>query len=129
MKWTIEYFEQEDTTQPAEIFEDALYVSHSKLSAKLSRVTGELQFYGYRLGGGYIEKCHDYQGLWEIRVIRGGLLAREFFGFDGARIVLLYGYSKRTGQPALEHDLKKAFTYWQEYQRTRHVSPVKEEDL
>lgn len=24
MAWTIEYFEQEDTTQPAEIFEDML---------------------------------------------------------------------------------------------------------
>jgi hypothetical protein len=62
MKWTIEYFEQEDTTQPAEIFENALDV-------------------------------------------------------------------KRTGQSALEHDLKKAFTYWQEYQRTRHVSPVREGNL
>jgi len=124
MKWTIEYFEQEDATQPAEIFEDALDISHSKLSAKLSRVTGELQFYGYRLGGEYLEKCHDYQGLWEIRVIRGGLLAREFFGFDGKRIVLLYGYSKRTGQSASEHDLKKAFEYWTEYKRTRRVSPI-----
>ena len=129
MKWKMEYFEQEDTTQPAEIFENALKVSHSKLLGKLFQVTGELQSYGYRLGGGYIEKCHDYQGLWEIRVIHGGLLAREFFGFDGERIVLLYGYSKRAGQPALERDLKKAFTYWQEYQRTRLVSPMQEEDL
>ncbi len=129
MKWKIEYFEQEDATQPAEIFENALKVSHSKLLGKLFQVAKELQFDGYRLGGGYIEKCHDYQGLWEMRAIYGGLLAREFFGFDGERIVLLYGYSKRTGQPALERDLKKAFTYWQEYQRTRHVSPVQEEDL
>ena len=33
MKWVIEYFEQEDTTQPAEVFEDALdhcfgYLAH-----------------------------------------------------------------------------------------------------
>jgi len=102
---------------------------HPELSGKLLQVTEKSELYGHQLGGGYIEKCHDYQGLWEIRVIHGGLLAREFFGFDGERIVLLYGYSKRTGQPALEHDLKKAFTYWQEYQRTRHVSPVQEKDL
>jgi hypothetical protein len=56
------------------------------------KVTEELQFYGYQLGGGYIEKCHDYEGRWEIRVIHSGTLAREFFGFDGERIVLLHSY-------------------------------------
>src|SRR6266568_2901785 len=93
MKWKMEYFEQEDTTQPAETFENALKVSHSKLLGKLFQVTGELQLYGYRLGGGYIEKCQDYQGLWEIRVIHGGLLARELFGFDGESIVLMENVS------------------------------------
>src|SRR5215469_705838 len=121
MKWKMEYFEQEDTMQPAEVFEDALDAIHPKLSGKLLQVTEKLELYGHQLGGGYIEKCHDYQGIWEIRVIYGGTLAREFFGFDKQRIVLLHGYIKRTGRPASEHDLKKAFTYWQEYQRTRHV--------
>jgi hypothetical protein len=31
MKWAIEYFEQQDTTQPAEVFEDMLVVTHPKL--------------------------------------------------------------------------------------------------
>ncbi len=128
MKWTIEYFEQVDTTQPAEIFEDTLDAVYPKLSGKLLRVVVELQAYGNMLGGGYFEKCHDYEGMWEIRVIHGGTLAREFFGFDGKRIVLLHGYTKRTGQSASERDLKKAFAYWTEYMRTRHVSPVQEED-
>jgi hypothetical protein len=129
MKWTIEYFEQGDATQPAEIFEGALDATHPKLSGKLLQVTKELRFYGYQLGGGYIEKCHDYQGLWEMRIIRSGTLAREFFGFDGERIVLLHGYIKRTGQPASAHDLRKAFAYWTEYMHTRRVSPIQEEDL
>lgn len=124
--WTIEYFEQEDTTQPAEVFEDALDATNPKLSGKLLYVTHELQFHGHQLGGGYIEKCHDYKGLWEIRVIHTGMLAREFFGFDRERIVLLHGYIKRTGQPASERDLKKAFAYWTEYMHTRHVSPTQE---
>src|SRR6266704_4950366 len=111
MKRKMEYFEQEDTTQPAETFENALKVSHSKLLGKLFQVTGALQLYGYRLGGGYIEKCHDYEGIWEIRVIHGGMLAREFFGFDRNRIVLLHGYTKRSGDPPSTYDLKKAFTY------------------
>src|SRR5712692_4005539 len=128
MKWTIEYFEQEDTTQPAEVFEDALRVINSKLRGKLLRVTDALLFYGPQLGGGYIEKCHDYEGIWEIRIILGGMLAREFFGFDKERIVLLHGYINRNGQSASDPDLKKAFTYWTEHLHTRHVSPAQEEE-
>lgn len=128
MRWTIEYFEQKDTTQPAEVFEDTLDNTYPRLSGKLLRVTKQLQFSGHLMGGGYIEKCHDYQGLWEIRVIYSGTLAREFFGFDGARIVLLHGYVKRTGQPASEYDMRKAFNFWTEYMLTHSISPVKEDD-
>jgi hypothetical protein len=128
MKWAIEYFEQEGTTQPAETFEDMLDSIYPKLSGKLLRVVSELRLYGYQLGGGYIEKCHDYEGLWELRVIHSGTLARELFDFDGNRIVLLHGYIKRTGQTASKRDLKKAFNYWTQYMCTRHVSPVQEED-
>lgn len=128
MKWIIEYFEQEDTSQPAEVFEDALDVTHPKLAGKLLKVTEQLQFYGHQLGGGFIEKCHEYKGIWEIRVIHGGTLAREFFGFDGERIILLHGYIKRTGQPASTIDLKKAFSYWTEYLLTHRISPVQEEE-
>ncbi len=127
MAWSLEYFEQADTTQPAEIFEDWLDSSNIKLAGKLAIVTAQIQFHGYRLGGGYLEKCHNYNGLWEIRVIHGGTLAREFLGFDRNRIVLLHGYVKRTGQPASEQDLSKAFAYWTEYLRTRCVSPIEEE--
>jgi len=126
MKWTVVYFEQKDTTQPAEVFEDALDIIHPRLSGKLLQVTDALQDHGYRLGGGYIEKCHDYDGMWEIRVIHGGVLGREFFGFDRDHIVLLHGYVKRTGQKASEYDLNKAYSYWTEYLRTRHISPVQE---
>ncbi len=125
---TIEYFEQKDTPQPAEIFEDSLDAAYPKLAGKLIRVANGLQSYGQQLGGGYIEKCHDYQGIWEMRVIHSRILAREFFGFDGKRIVLLHGYIKRTGEPASIRDLEKAFTYWTEYIRTRRISPRREED-
>ncbi len=91
-------------------------------------MVAELQIYGQQLGGGYIEKCHDYEGLWEIRVIHGRTLARELLGFDRNRIVLLHGYVKRTGQTASKGDLKKAFNYWIKYMSTRHVSPAQEEE-
>ena len=63
-----------------------------------------------------------------LHVIHSGTLARELFGFDNERIVLLHGYTKRTGQSASAYDLEKAFTYWTEYMRTRRVSPVQEEE-
>lgn len=126
MKWTIDYFEQEDTIQPAEVFEDALIITHPQLRGKLLRVITALQYYGHQLGGGYIEKCRNYEGMWEIRIIYSGTLGREFFGFDKERIVLLHGYVKRTGQPASAYDLQKAFGYWTEYMRTRRISPIQE---
>src|SRR5712692_3481831 len=127
MKWTIEYFEQEDTKQPAELFEDELDRTYPELLGKLLQITDQLVVEGNQLGGGYIEKCHHHKGLWEIRAIYSGALAREFFGFDRERIVLLHGYVTRTGQPASVVDLKKAFTYWMEYMHTRHISPGEEE--
>ena len=129
MGWTIEYYEQEDTVQPAEVFEDALRRTHRKLATKLESVALVLEDYGPRLGGGRIEPCHGYSGLWEIRTIFNGWLGRELLGFDGERIVLLHGYVKRVGQPASIPDLDQAALYWRDYQRTRRISPeVPEEE-
>lgn len=118
MKWLIEYYEQGNGRQPAEVFEDALDQDYPKLSGKLAQIALALETRGPRLGGGYIETCRGYAGLWEIRVIYGQFLGRELFGFDRERIVLLHGYVKRGGEPASAHDLDLAFTYWQDYQRT-----------
>lgn len=128
MNWSIEYFEQADTSQPAEIFEDALVQSQPKLAGKLLRIAVALQSSGHQLGGGLIEPCHGYHGLWEMRTIQNAWLAREFFGFDNQRIILLHGYVKRTGQPASTTDLDKASLYWKDYQKTRKISPILEEE-
>jgi hypothetical protein len=123
MGWTVEYYERADTLQPAEIFEDRLKREHPKLAGKLRRIALELEMSGPHLGGGYIETCRGYGGLWEIRVIQSQWLGRESFGFDGERIVLPHGYGKRGGQAASVSDLDQAFFYWQEYQRAHRVSP------
>lgn len=80
------------------------------------------------MGGGYIEPCRDYSGLWEVRVIFNKVLARELFGFDGERerIVLLHGYDKQTGQPASQSDLRKAHQFWLDYEKSHKVSPEAE---
>jgi hypothetical protein len=70
------------------------------------------------LGGGIIEPCHDYKGLWEIRAIHGQWLGREFFGFDGNQVILLHGYVKKSGQAAIQKELDQAALYWQDYQKT-----------
>jgi phage-related protein len=124
MAWMIEYYEQQDTTQPAEVFEDALTRRHMKLAGKLARIAVALQQHGHKLGGGLIEPCHGYNGLWEMRAISGQSLGREFFGFDGDRVVLLHGYVKRSRQEASKKDLAMAEKYWKEYSLTHKVSPV-----
>ena len=123
MPWTIEYYEQTDTAQPAEVFEDAVYKKYPKLAGKLARIVVALESNGPRLGGGLIEPCRGYPGVWEIRAIFSQTLARELFGFDDQRVVLLHGYLKRAGQPASNKDLARAADYWRDYLRTRHVSP------
>jgi hypothetical protein len=125
MRWVVEYYEQADTAQPAEEFEVSLKRHHKKLGAKLRAIAAAIEVYGPQLGGGLIEPCHDYKGLWEIRTIFNGFLGRELFGFDGEqnRVVLLHGYVKRVGQPASIPDLKQASAYWRDYQHTHKISP------
>jgi hypothetical protein len=126
--WTMEYFEQRDGVQPAEVFEDALYRDARKLAGKLARIIVELETKGPQLGGGLIERCHGYAGLWEARTIFNKKLAREFFGFDGSQVILLHGYVKQTGQPAPTKDMSQADGYWHAYQMTHTVSPEEPEE-
>jgi hypothetical protein len=121
MPWSIEYYEQGDTTQPAEVFEDLLQRGNPKLRGKLLRIAVALQDEGHRLGGGLIEPCHDYPGLWEMRTIFNGWLGREFFGFDDTRVVLLHGYVKRAGDAASAPNFATAHAYWMAYVSTRRV--------
>lgn len=43
MRWIVEYYEQADTTQPAEEFEASLMRYHKKLGAKLRAIASEEQ--------------------------------------------------------------------------------------
>ena len=123
MAWRIEYYEQQDSTQPAEVFEDEVDRKYPKLAGKLARIAVALESSGPQLGGGLIEPCHGYSGLWEMRAIFGQTLGRELFAFDGQQIILLHGYIKRAGQQASAKDLAKAAHYLHEYQHTHRVSP------
>src|SRR4051812_14506176 len=98
MPWTIEYFEGEDGTQPAEVFEDALDASadrdERKIGGKLVRVADEVGQKGFRTGGGYAEACHQAPGIWQMKADVGRKRGREFFAFDDDKAVLLGGVVK-----------------------------------
>jgi hypothetical protein len=125
--YSIEYYEQADGTQPAEVFEDDLAKRYPKLFGKLVRAMDALEEHGRKLGGGLLESCHSYPGIWELRTISNQTLARELLGFDGSRAVMLHGYLKRAGEEASQKDLERAATYWNDYQRTHRVSPEQPE--
>jgi len=128
MGWDIEYYEQADTTQPAEEFEDYLKRYHKKLGAKLWRIAVQIKIDGpHQLGGGLVEPCSNYKGMWEMRTIFNNFLGRDFFGCDGSRVVLLHGYVKRVDEEASIPDFDKAYGYLRDYQRTYRISPEKEE--
>ncbi len=128
MAWEIEYYERADGWQPAESYEDDMSTRYPKLYGKLLACLEAIAEHGQRLGGGYIETCRNYAGLWEARAIFNGFLARELLGFDGQRVVLLHGYTKRVGEVASQGDLQRAHDFWGDYQRTRRISPEEEED-
>ena len=123
MAWVVEYYEQQDSTQPAEVFEDDVDRRYPKLAGKLARIAVALETNGPQLGGGLIEPCHGYPGLWEMRAIFGQTLGRELFSFDGQQVILLHGYIKRAGQRASDKDLAEAAEYRRDYLSTRRISP------
>ena len=125
--YTIDYYEEANGKQPAEVFEDDLSKRQPKLLGKLLRAIDALEEHGRALGGGLLEPCHSYPGLWELRVIFSQTLARELLGFDGTRAILLHGYVKRAGEEASDKDLERAAKYWSDYQRTHRISPEQPE--
>ena len=129
MGYAIEYYAHgSEDRQPAEEFEDALYRDNPRLLGKLqgvtSRVAAELP---QSIGGGLFEKCRGFADLYEVRTIFGRQLARYIAALDGRadppRLLLLDGLSKRTGEPTPRSRLQQASGYWNDYQRTRRVSP------
>lgn len=132
MPWSIEYFEKADGEQPAEVFEDRLEASpdrvERRISGKLLRITDEVAEKGYRTGGGYVEKCHEAPGIWQMKADSGGKRGREFFAFDEDRGVLLGGVVKGAREPTPPGAFDEALRHLDEYLKTKRVSPEEAED-
>ena len=50
MRWVVEYYEQADTTQPAEAFEVSLQHHNKKLGAKLRAIAAAIELFGPQRG-------------------------------------------------------------------------------
>jgi hypothetical protein len=110
--------------QPAEEWEDG---TPEKLRGKLFRYRVAIATQGVQLGGGIIKKCHEYPGLFELRVRHHKDLAREFCTIDGDRLVMLDGVVKPEGEATPVRSFTTASGYLREYQGTRKISPPEEE--
>ena len=132
MTWSIEYFEQEDGRQPAEDFEDGLDTNSDRdvrnIGGKLMRVADQVAQDGYRTGGGYAEKCHDAPDIWQMKADAGKKRGREFFAFDGDRVVLLSGVVKNARTATPPGAYAEALRYLEEYRKTGRVSPEEVDD-
>lgn len=129
MAYDIEYYAQgQDDRQPAEEFEDGLFRQSPKLLGKLQGVAASVaQELPRSIGGGLFEKVRKYPGLYEIRTIYSKGLARYIVVLDGrvdpARLVLLHGVAKQTGEITPGADLRRAAEYLVDYLHSRRVSP------
>jgi hypothetical protein len=131
MPWEIHYFQQQDGTQPAEVFEDDLDGSPLReertIAGKLIRFGEAVAQGGPSTGGGYAEPCrgHDF---WQLKADAGRRRGREFFGWDGDRIVLLSGITKAPREATPPGAYAEADRYWVEYKQTRRTSPESPEE-
>jgi len=119
MSFEVVYFERRDGLLPALTFEDS--IANKKLAGKLAHIVIACAQSGPALGGGYIEKCHSYPGLWEIRAIHGSDLGRLFCALEAPIMVLLSGVVKRKGEPTPRAALEEAARYLAEYKTTRNI--------
>jgi hypothetical protein len=115
MPWQVKYFEERERTIPAKRFENTL---PKKLRAKLLRITKEVAASDGAIGGGYFEPCHNYPGLYEVRVRFGQDLARFLCARDGNTLVLLGGVFKQMGEETPEDCFVEATTALTEYRET-----------
>lgn len=134
MPYEIEYYAHgDDDRQPAEEFENVLERSAPKLLGKLQGVTLRVaEELPRSIGGGLWEKCRGFPDLWEVRTIFAKQLARYIAALDGQhdppRLVLLGGVVKQAGESTPQAHLERAARSWNDYQKTRRVSPPDQQE-
>lgn len=92
MNYSVEYYETEDGTRPAEAF---ILDQDKKMQAKIFMVLELLEEMGPALRLPYSENLQD--GIFEVRAKQGSDISRVlYFFFTGRKIILTNGFVKKT---------------------------------
>lgn len=105
--FTIEYYEKEDGSLPAEDY--ILSVKDKKLKAKIFHDLEILELEGNQLRRPTSSHLED--GIFELRTIQGNNIARVlYFFYIDKKIILTNGFTKKTQKtPRKEIDLAKKY--------------------
>lgn len=111
-KFTVEYFEKEDGSYPAEDFILSLDV---KMKAKIFRSLELLEMKGNSLREPYSKHLED--GIFELRVKQGSDSSRILYFFVvNNRVILTNGFIKKT-QKTPRSEIEKAKQYREDYKK------------
>lgn len=114
MSYTVEYYEKEDGTKPAEEF---ILAQDVKMKAKIFAMLEFLENKGPELREPYSKPLED--GILEIRAKHGSDITRVLYFFVvGKKAILTHGFVKKTPKtPSAE--ITRAKRYRADYQRRK----------
>lgn len=111
MNYSVEYYEKEDGTYPAEEF---ILSQDKKMQAKLFMTLEFLEEKGPLLREPYSKSLGD--GIFEVRAKQGSDISRVLYFFVvGKRIILTNGFVKKT-QKTPTNEIERAKRYRKDYQ-------------
>lgn len=111
-KYTIEFYRQEDGTEPAKDFIENL---PPKMIAKILKVVELLERNGPLVRMPYSEHLED--GIFEIRAKQGCDIVRVLYFFIAdKKIILANGFVKKTNKTP-KREMKKAKKFRRDYER------------
>ena len=111
MNYSVEYYEKEDGTYPAEEF---ILSQDKKMQAKLFMALEFLEEKGPLLREPYSKSLGD--GIFEVRAKQGSDISRVLYFFVvGKRIILTNGFVKKT-QKTPTNEIECAKRYRKDYQ-------------
>ena len=114
MSYTVEYYETEDGTRPAE---DFILAQDTKMRAKLLTMLAFLEEKGPALREPYSKPLGD--GIFEVRAKQSSDITRVLYFFVvGQKAILTNGFVKKTARtpPA---EIERAKRYRTDYQRRK----------
>ena len=110
--WTVNFYEKEDGSKPAQEFIHNLDI---KLKAKAYKEIEILEEFGTQIKMPYSRPMQD--GIFELRIQSSNNLARVFYFFVvNKKIILTNGFIKKTPKTP-PSEIQKALEYKADYER------------